>query len=125
MTPEKREAIEAVITEIDRYKGELIEKEKHPLWLAVVRLEKLCQPPRPGCRVGQWRMDGGMHAPWIHGLKASRGYQVTEPVAYCIRGVVLHVDGEFIEDEVPRSDLAEKWMQVLRWRAVALLGEGI
>ncbi len=55
----KAERIQAVLNELSRYEGEEIWANEHPLWLAVVELEKVCRFNTKGLLTNQpfklWR----------------------------------------------------------------------
>lgn len=121
LTPEKIAAIEAVIVQIDAYRGEPIIRGVHPLWLAVVALEHLSRERYTVTPSGQThRLDFPASTSWYRLVWASRGTRLTEPRTdakeasekgpfwFSGRGFVEVVGTE------PRPDLALKWSKILR-----------
>ena len=67
----KREIALLVIRQIDLYRGEVIEKDRHPLWMAAVALERLSRKNERST-VQPYRLDSVLNGPWMRCLWASR-----------------------------------------------------
>ena len=65
------ELIHAVIRQIDAYQGEVIVKGEHPLWLAVVELEKVSVRSKYSTKQPH-RLDRPAARQWFHCIWASR-----------------------------------------------------
>lgn len=76
-----RSAIDAVIKQIGAYAGEPIVKGEHPLWLAVVRLEKQCRHI-PDSNVQPYRLHIPAHRIWCSLLLHSRAGSTQDALYY-------------------------------------------
>lgn len=108
MEPAKEAAAMAVVAQIDVYGGEEIVANEHPLWLAIVALEKLSKPAAPPLRSHN-ALDTGFKRLWLFGLWASRPG---------VRNVAK--DGRTLKHKNAHPKLAMYW---LRWLRRELLNE--
>ena len=105
------ELINAVIRQIDAYQGEVIVKGEHPLWLAVVELEKVM---RPGPKVN--KLDPPAAVQWYCCLWASRPNMRNVPLG----------ERPFAGEPFAPADpqLAIGWAAILRQTLVEFLERG-
>lgn len=72
------EDIQAVILQIDRYRGETIVKGEHPLWLAIVALERVSRHSPRSVRQPH-RLDYPASRHWFYCVWASRAGMLNVP----------------------------------------------
>lgn len=99
ITEEKRAAILKVIEQIDRYRGGVIVRGRHPLWKAIVALEALS-------RTG-FKLDMPASSQWYHGLWASRAGSPNVPIGTRVFNRRKH-------SKHRNPKLAVAWMAILK-----------
>ena len=114
-TAERLAAMKKVIEACEAYAGEVIEAEKHPLWLAVVALEELSMTRDRERFPKHWRqLDLDIKADWLRGLWASRDRNMNIPIS--MRDKLLPMSQAKRDMFIGPSDpiLAMQWIKFLR-----------
>jgi hypothetical protein len=95
MSPRKRRAMRKVLKELSRYRGGVVRKGRHQLWLAVVELEKLSRRIWRSTvhTIQPYKLDRPADSQWFKLLWASRNDSPNVP----------------IEDPTGRGDPTKLW----------------
>jgi hypothetical protein len=114
-TPRRLAAMERVIEECRAYQGEPIVRGEHPLWHAVVELEKLSRMrTTESCQ--KFKLDKGPDTVWFVGLWASRPDMPNVPLEGAQKTYMY-----FGQKDPPEPGLAKAWIGQLGEMLSAIL----